>query len=184
MRTGLSKAWRARSVDDVRGRHDRHDPITDPRQVLRSRDLPDSIWHLEHLSRQATRYADACIQVSAGEGIDLHEDTATLGAEPTWELNVVSASMTTAALKTNAVFSVAQGYNEAQGGFVTNFYYGSHEATDENRIEVLGLEGSRLRVRLTGETVDVNFYDGSKPPTKLLAELVLEHDPDTVRSMS
>lgn len=69
------------------------------------------------------------------------------------------------------------------GGHVTNFYYCAHESTERNHIEILAVDGSTLRVRLRGETVDVNYYDGSRPPTVLTAELDLLHDPRTRRSM-
>jgi len=67
---------------------------------------------------------------------------------------------------------------------VTNFYYCSHEQTDDNVVEVLAVEGSRVLARLTGQTIDVNYYDGSKPPTLLSVQAWFAHDPGTKRSMS
>ena len=125
-----------------------------------------------------------CIQIRAGEGIELHEDTRELNAEPTWEINVVSADMNDSALQPGARFSVPKGYDEEQGGFVTNFYYCAHEATEENVVEILARNGQTLQVRLSGQTVDINYYDGSKPPTHISVEMELRHDPQTMRSMS
>lgn len=125
-----------------------------------------------------------CIQLRAGAGIELQEDTKVLRAEPSWEINFVSNTLNEASLQTGAKFSVPQGYDEALGGFVTNFYYCSHEATDDNVIEILAVEGSTLLVRLSGKTTDVNFYDGSRPPTRLSVEVRLTRDPETQRSMA
>lgn len=125
-----------------------------------------------------------CVQLEAGPGNELHEDTKTLNAEPSWEVNIVSKSLNSSSLYPGAKFVVPRGYDEGQGGYVTNFYYCSHEQTDDNVIEILAVEGSRLLVRLVGKTVDVNFYDGSKPPTTLRIEAWLTHDRNTKRSMS
>ena len=88
------------------------------------------------------------------------------------------------ALVAGAVFLIPEGCDDDQGGYVINFHYCQHESTEANRIEILAVEGTGLRVRLRGETIDVNFYDGSKPSTVLTAELTLVHDSKTKRSMS
>jgi hypothetical protein len=124
-----------------------------------------------------------CITLRAGPGRDLHEDTLTLRAQPHWELNLVQAGLGPESLQPGATFTIPEGYDDDQGGHVTNFYYCSHESTEANRIQILARHGDTLRVRLRGETVDVNYYDGSKPPTVLSAELDLAHDPQTTRSM-
>jgi hypothetical protein len=68
------------------------------------------------------------------------------------------------------VFSIPQGYDEQDEEYRTNFYYVEHEPIDDNQITVLGREGERFRVRLTGAVPDVNYYDGSKPPTRVEVE--------------
>jgi hypothetical protein len=138
-----------------------------------------SIFHDEELDMPTL-----CIQLRAGRGIELHEDTKDLRAEPSWEINVVSKTLNATGLRPGVTFSVPKGYDEAQGGYVTNFYYWSHEQTDDNRVEIVAVEGSTLLVRLSGQSIDVNFYDGSKPPTRLSVEVHLKHDAKTRRSMS
>lgn len=138
-----------------------------------------NIFHDEGLDMRTL-----CIQLRAGAGIELQEDTRVLRAEPSWELNYVSNELNESSVKSGAKFSVPQGYDEALGGYVTNFYYCSHEATDDNLIEILAVEGSTLLVRLTGRTTDVNFYDGSRPPTRLSVELRLIRNEETQRSMA
>lgn len=139
-------------------------------------------WSIFH--DDAIETPTLCIQICAGEGIELHEDTQELKVEPYWEINVVCADMQDSALQAGARFSVPKGYDEEQGGFVTNFYYCQHEPTEQNVVEILARKGERLHVRLSGERVDVNYYDGSKPPTRICVEMELEHDPATMRSMS
>jgi hypothetical protein len=46
------------------------------------------------------------------------------------------------------------------------------------------INGNRVRLRLTGETIDVNYYDGSKPATKLSVDVWFDHNRDRGRSMS
>lgn len=125
-----------------------------------------------------------CIQLNAGPGVELQEDTKDLRAEPAWEINYVSSTLKESSVEPGAKFSVPLGYDEALGGYVSNFYYCSHEATDENLIEILAVEGSTLLVRLSGRTTDVNFYDGSRPPTRLSVEVRLTRDANTQRSMA
>jgi hypothetical protein len=42
----------------------------------------------------------------------------------------------------------------------------------------------RVRLRLTGETIDVNYYDGSRPATKLSVDVWFDRNRDRGRSMS
>ena len=143
--------------------------------------IREARWNLYH--DDELDLPTLCITLRAGPGRDLHEDTQTLRAQPHWELNLVRPGLDRDALQPGATFSIPEGYDDDQGGHVTNFYYCSHETTENNRIEILALDGSTLRVRLRGETLDVNYYDGSKPPAVLAAELDLTHDPETTRSM-
>jgi hypothetical protein len=41
---------------------------------------------------------------------------------------------------------------------------------DENEITIVERDGLRVRARITGTTTDVNYYDGSKPRTKVVVE--------------
>lgn len=124
-----------------------------------------------------------CIQLRAGRGTKLHQDTEGLNAEPWWEINVLSQALDASTLKVGDRFVVPRGYDKEQGGYVTNFYYCSHEQTGNNVVEILAVEGSRILARVTGQTGDVNYYDGSKPQTTLFVEAWLIHDEDTMRSM-
>ncbi len=124
------------------------------------------------------------VRVDAGRGTKLHEDTEHLYAEPWWEISVVEKELTRPEISAGSKFSVPNGYDEFRGGHLTNFYYCSHEPSDANHVEVLAIDGDRLLLRLTGETIDVNFYDGSKAPARLFAETWFLHDAGTTRSVA
>ncbi len=143
--------------------------------------IKSATWNL--YTDDELQMSTLCLSVEAGPGTILHEDTKSLNAEPSWEVNVVEMNLPLSALAAGAVFHVPEGYDEARGGHVTNFYYCEHEGSDENIVEILAIDGERLLVRLQGETVDVNFYDGSKPATKLSVETWFVREQRTTRSM-
>ena len=49
-------------------------------------------------------------------------------------------------------------------------YYCEHQPLRDNRIMIVSQDGDRFRVRWTAVTRDVNYYDGSKPPTQVEIE--------------
>jgi hypothetical protein len=49
-------------------------------------------------------------------------------------------------------------------------YYCEHEALRDNRIKVVSRDGDRFRLRWTARARDVNYYDGTKPPTQVEIE--------------
>ena len=48
-------------------------------------------------------------------------------------------------------------------------YYVEHDELRECEVEVLSRDGAVFEVRLYGVTTDVNYYDGSKPDTRVEA---------------
>jgi hypothetical protein len=107
------------------------------------------------------------IYLRAGAGIVQHEDTKYIGGKPNWELNLVKRDLSEAVIKVNFSETIPSCYDENQGGWLTNFYFCSHNGTDRNTIETIDIDGDRVRFKLLAETIDVNYYDGSKPPTQL-----------------
>ena len=67
-------------------------------------------------------------------------------------------------------FSVPRSWDEEAGDHVSRFYYYEHEGIDDNVIEFIERKGDELHVRWTGTTIDVNFYDGSKPRTRVVVD--------------
>jgi hypothetical protein len=124
------------------------------------------------------------IALSAGGAIKQQKDTEPLHAEPNWELNLVEQSLPEKLIKPGFTAVIPESYDESRDGWITNFYYCEHEGTDKNTIEVVEVDGNRVRFRLFGETIDVNYYDGSKPATKLSADVWFDRNQDGGRTMS
>ena len=69
-------------------------------------------------------------------------------------------------------FRLPHDYDAVKREYLTNFCYVEHDSILDSRIEILAQEDSGLRIRATGWVTDVNYYDGSKPPTKITVEAV------------
>ena len=80
---------------------------------------------------------------------------------------------------TGRQFVVPKSWDEGYGDNVSRFYYVEHEAMDDITVDVVKRIGNSFLVRWTGSTVDVNYYDGSKPPANLLIEAMFQFkEPD------
>ena len=66
-------------------------------------------------------------------------------------------------------FAIPSGYDETEV-YRTNFYYYEHETIEAREVEITDKTGQGYRVRITGEMLDPNFYDGSKPLTRIELE--------------
>jgi hypothetical protein len=64
-------------------------------------------------------------------------------------------------------FSVPAAYDKEIDDHVASIYYVEHGDLDDNEIEVIDKDGDVFKVRWTGTTTDVNYYDGSKPRTRV-----------------
>jgi hypothetical protein len=123
------------------------------------------------------------IGISAGAGIIQHEDTKYLNGKPNWELNLVEQDLSEESIRPGFVATILESYDESRDGWITNFYFCSHEGTEKNNIEAIEIDGERVRFSIVGETVDVNYYDGSKAPTKLSVDVWFDRNRNGKRSM-
>lgn len=96
-------------------------------------------------------------------------DTQMLFAQPNAEVTI-RLPKKDLALLVGRQFSVPHSWDEEVGDHVSRFYYCEHEDIDDNVVEFLERKGAAFRVRWTGSTVDVNYYDGSKPPARVVVE--------------
>ena len=103
------------------------------------------------------------------EPVQTLPDTEELNGWPngTWQLTVPSFDPDDLVGKT---FSIPLGYDEEGEEYLTNFYYVEHETIDNNEIAVTGRDKDKLQVTVTGTVLDVNYYDGSKPTTKVIVQ--------------
>jgi len=125
-----------------------------------------------------------CIYLGSKEAIQQAEDTAELFQRLNWELNIVEDSVSEAALKPGFECNRPNAYEESQGGWITNFYFVSHEGTHTNRVRILEAKGDELLIELSGKVLDVNFYDGSKPDSTLSAVAWFSKRPSQLRSFA
>ncbi|MEN9361213.1 MAG: hypothetical protein RL095_2748 [Verrucomicrobiota bacterium] len=107
------------------------------------------------------------IEVKAGEATVQCEDTKTLFASPYWSIEMRARDLTDLKMGTTLKLPVDSSRNPS---VIHNFYYCSHTEPEKTKVEVLEVERDRMRLRLTGRVTDVNYYDGSKPDTKLYVE--------------
>lgn len=139
-------------------------------------------WNLKYSS--SLEMMDFCISIYAGIGTQLSEDTVGHRVKPSWEVNVIESTLTQESLVAGAIFEVPEGYDESKDGHITQFYYFSYNTSDANRVEILAVDGNRLHLRVNGEMEDFNYYDGSKPPNKIYAEMWFDKDAEIGRSMA
>jgi len=97
------------------------------------------------------------------------EDTKELLAQPNADLKITLPKAQLSPL-VGRKFLVPNSWDEGAGDYVSRFYYCEHEDLNENEIEFGEFKAGSIHVRWTGTTVDVNYYDGSKPPTRVVID--------------
>jgi hypothetical protein len=103
---------------------------------------------------------------TGGPPLNTLPDTEELRATPDAEFTVAAPGFSWDSL-VGSHWEIPLGYDPESDDYVTRIYYCEHEETDDNLIKVIEREGMSFRVRITGTCTDVNFYDGSKPRTKV-----------------
>ena len=154
-------------------------------ELLVNRFLGLEVYHIE--TAEWNLYRDdedgrmnLWVSIDCDRAIKQFEDTEYTNTIPNWEINLIEPEIVIAE---GFEGTVPEGYDESRGGWITNFYAGSHDGSDKNTVQILKKDGDRLLIRLTGEIVDPNFYDDSKPRSKLLVETWFTKNPDGSRSM-
>lgn len=97
------------------------------------------------------------------------EDTRDLGAQPAGEVTIRVKKSQIPSL-VGSRFALPEYQDESEQFDLARLYYVEHEAVKDNIVEILEYKSQQLRVRWTGTTMDVNFYDGSKPSTRIVVE--------------
>jgi hypothetical protein len=124
---------------------------------------------------KGNEFDELWFEIETTEGTILSEDTKKLNAKPHWQLTYITKKLDRNNLRIGFKAEISNGYNEEIDDTITNFYYCEHQQTDNNLIEILKTDGEKLYVRITGETMDVNYYDGSKPNNKIIVETWFEY---------
>ena len=135
-------------------------------------------WNLYHDEEDGRM--NLWVRLDCDRAIKQFEDTEYTNTIPNWEINLIESEIVIAE---GFEATVPEGYDESRGGWITNFYAGSHDGSDKNTVRILEVDGDKLLLRLTGEIVDPNFYDDSKPRSKILVETWFTKNPEGSRSM-
>jgi hypothetical protein len=97
------------------------------------------------------------------------EDTEGLRRSPKAEVGIDLPELDAGAL-VGKEFSIAGTKSDREDSCMSLLYYCEHEALRQNRITVLSRNGDRLGLRWTATTKDINYYDGTRPPTQVEIE--------------
>ena len=124
------------------------------------------------------------LKIKLGDSITQSEDTRFYSGVAHWELNLVEKQLEDGALDSGFRAEIPVGYDESRGGWITNFYFVSHEGSDKNVIDVIERAGDKLLIRVSGEIIDVNHAMDTVPRSKLLIETWFEKDADGERTMN
>ncbi|MFB6946475.1 hypothetical protein [Streptomyces sp. NPDC056305] len=101
------------------------------------------------------------------DAIQRCEDTADAGMAPTAEVGIGLVVAEADADRLVGRTFVMPGASDGEDSCMSLLYYYEHEPLRDNRITVISRHGDRFRLRWTAVCEDVNFYDGSKPATRV-----------------
>ncbi len=97
------------------------------------------------------------------------EDTAEIGTSPNAEVGITLPELVPDQLVGQELVLPGTKTDD-EDSCMSLLYYCEHQPLRENRITIQSREGDRFRVRWTAVTQDVNYYDGSKPQTRVEIE--------------
>jgi hypothetical protein len=93
-------------------------------------------------------------------------DTAELGRDPHAEVAVIFQKLDLNNL-VGRQFSIPAAYDKEVKERMATFYYCEHQELNNNKVEILSRKNQMFFVHWIGTTTDVNYYDGSKPETRV-----------------
>lgn len=92
------------------------------------------------------------------------EDTVEFGHGPNAEVGIEITELNADQL-VGREFLLPGTKSDDEDSCMALLYYYEHEPLRQNRIEILSRDVDRFWIRWTAITQDINYYDGSKPPT-------------------
>ncbi len=93
-------------------------------------------------------------------------DTAELDPRPNAEVYITLKKLDVSKL-VGRRFSVPTSWDDEKQANVSSLYYCEHGDLNKNVVRFLEQQGNKFLVHWTATTTDVNYYDGSKPDTKV-----------------
>jgi hypothetical protein len=97
------------------------------------------------------------------------EDTAEMAVSPNAEVGIDLPDLNAEEL-VGREFVIPGTRSDDEDSCKSLLYYYEHEALRDNRVKVVSRDGDRFWLRWTAVVQDVNYYDGSKPPTQVEIE--------------
>jgi hypothetical protein len=93
-------------------------------------------------------------------------DTAELHQHPNAEVYISLKRLAVSRL-VGRRFVVPTSWSEEKEDHVSCIYYCEHADLNKNVVRIVEQQGNKFLIHWTGTTTDVNYYDGSKPETKV-----------------
>ncbi|WP_300675246.1 hypothetical protein [Soonwooa sp.] len=150
------------------------------KNLILTRFCGEEIYPIEtatwHLYENKDGLNELWLEIESDFGIQLSDDTKDLGGQPHWELTFRIKDLKKSELKVGFRATIKNGYDEELEDSLTNFYYCEHQPTDNNEIEIIDINETKILFRIIGEVTDVNYYDGSKPKNKIYVETWFDED--------
>lgn len=106
------------------------------------------------------------LEINSKTALKTLPDTKELKAWPSAEVSIILENLIPSEL-TGKTFTVERGMNDEIGEWVGRFYYCEHEDLNNNIITFESQNENIFHVKWSGTTIDVNYYDGSKPESKI-----------------
>ncbi len=91
-------------------------------------------------------------------------DTAELAPQPNAEVSLKKLDVSK---MVGRQFSIPAAWDDEKQDHVSCLYYCEHGDLNKNVVRFLERQGNKFLVHWTATTTDVNYYDGSKPDTKV-----------------
>lgn len=133
----------------------------------------DEVYHLESAvmcAYESEQGITLWFEVKADpENAQRCADTAEMGMSPNAEVGIDLPDLDPNEL-VGREFVVPGTKSDDEDSCKSLLYYCEHEPLRDNRIEVVSRDGNRFRLRWTAAVRDVNYYDGSTPPTQVEIE--------------
>lgn len=109
------------------------------------------------------------LRVQSAAPIKTMPDTKELNALPIFEMRFPVEDK--GAGEPGSVYKIKSGYDEKKNFVHSNFYYTEHSQINNMELKFIEIEDlDTFNLEVYGEVVDVNYYDGSKPPTKIIVK--------------
>lgn len=108
--------------------------------------------------------------VDADYDLIIHDDVEPLESYPCWKLTHITKEINKNDLQKGFKIEIPIGDDRERVEYISILHYSEAEQVDNNIIEILDVKDDKYFIRITGETIDVNYLSRSRPQMKLFIE--------------